>query len=244
MPEQLPLTELLNRFLAGPVTSILRSLHVEPKYPQAPISNPVAMEILVAALLIVMFLIVRSRLSVDKPGGMQHIFEGLNGFIEGQSREIIGHHSEGFTPFLSALFVFILVCNLIGLVPGFEAPTAVPSVPLGCAICAFIYYNAQGIKKQGIGHYAAHFAGPMPALAPLMIPIEIISHLARVMSLTIRLFANMFAGDMVTLVFFSLMPIGIPVIFMGLHIGVAFIQTYIFVLLATVYIGEATAHEH
>src|SRR3954466_12124694 len=145
--EQLPLTELLNRFLAGPVTTVLRSLHVEPKYPQAPISNPVAMEILVAALLIVMFLIVRSRLSVDKPGGMQHIFEGLNGFIEGQSREIIGHHSEGFTPFLSALFVFILVCNLIGLVPGFEAPTAVPSVPLGCAICAFIYYNAQGIKK-------------------------------------------------------------------------------------------------
>jgi F-type H+-transporting ATPase subunit a len=244
MPEQLPFTELLNRFLAGPVTSILRSLHIEPKYPQAPITNPVAMEILVAGLLIVMFLIVRSRLSVDNPGGTQHIFEGLNGFIEGQSREIIGHHSEGFTPFLSALFVFILVCNLIGLVPGFEAPTAVPSVPLGCAICAFIYYNAQGIKKQGPLKYAAHFAGPMPALAPLMIPIEIISHLARVMSLTIRLFANMFAGDMVTLVFFSLVPLGVPVIFLGLHIGVSLLQAYIFVLLTTVYLAGAVATEH
>ena len=242
--EQLPFTELLNRFLAGPVTSLMRALHVEPKFPQAPISNAVAMELLVAAVLILLFLIVRSSLSVDKPSGLQHVFEGLNGFIEGQSREIIGHHSEAFTPFLSTLFIFILICNLIGLIPGFEAPTAVPSVPLGCAICAFIYYNAMGIKRQGPLHYAKHFAGPMPALAPLMIPIEIISHLARVMSLTIRLFANMFAGDMVTLVFFSLVPLGVPVIFLGLHIGVSLLQAYIFVLLTTVYLAGAVATEH
>ena len=84
----------------------------------------------------------------------------------------------------------------------------------------------------------------MPILAPLMVPIELISHLARVMSLTIRLFANMFAGDMVTLVFFSLVPIGIPVAFLGLHIGVSLLQTYIFVLLTTVYLSEAVAEEH
>ncbi len=244
MPEQLPFTALLNKLLAGPVTALLRALHIEPPYPQAPINNAVAMEILVAAVLILLFVMVRSRLSVDKPGALQHIFEGLNGFIEGQSREIIGHHSEGFTPFLSALFIFILLCNLIGLVPGFEAPTAVPSVPLGCAICAFIYYNAQGIKKQGPLRYAAHFAGPMPVLAPLMIPIEIISHLARVMSLTIRLFANMFAGDMVTLVFFSLVPLVVPVAFLALHIGVSLLQAYIFVLLTTVYLAGAVATEH
>ena len=244
MPEQLTFTELLNRALAGPVTALMRALHLPPKYPQAPISNAVAMEILVALLLIILFLIVRSRLSADNPGGLQHIFEGLNGFIQGQSNEIIGHHSEPFTPFLSALFVFILICNLIGLVPGFEAPTAVPSVPLGCAICAFIYYNAWGVRRQGPLHYAAHFAGPMPALAPLMIPIEIISHLARVMSLTIRLFANMFAGDMVTLVFFSLVPLGVPVLFLGLHIGVSLLQAYIFVLLTTVYLAGAVATEH
>jgi F-type H+-transporting ATPase subunit a len=120
----------------------------------------------------------------------------------------------------------------------------VPSVPLGCAICAFFYYHLQGVRRQGVFHYLKHFAGPMPALAPLMIPIELVSHLARVMSLTIRLFANMFAGDMVTLVFISLIPIGVPIIFLGLHIGVSFLQAYIFVLLTTVYLSGAVATEH
>ena len=78
----------------------------------------------------------------------------------------------------------------------------------------------------------------------LLFPIEVFSHLARVLSLTVRLFANMFAGEMVTLVFFSLVPLGLPIVFEGLHVGVSFIQTYIFVLLACVYLGEATAHEH
>jgi F-type H+-transporting ATPase subunit a len=172
------------------------------------------------------------------------VAEGLHNFIQGQSNEIIGHHSEPYTPFLVSLFSFVLIANLIGLVPGFESPTATPAVPLGLAICAFLYYNAKGLQKQGPLHYAAHFAGPMPALAPLMIPIEIVSHLARVMSLTIRLFANMFAGDMVTLVFFSLVPIGIPVIFLGLHIGVSLLQAYIFALLTTVYLAGAVAEEH
>ena len=116
-------------------------------------------------------------------------------------------------------------------------------MPLGCAITAFVYYQAQGFKHAGIG-YLKHFAGPMPVLAPLMVPIEIISHLARVLSLTIRLFANMFAGDMVTLVFISLVPIGVPILFLGLHIGVSFLQTYIFVLLTTVYLQGAVAEEH
>jgi F-type H+-transporting ATPase subunit a len=193
---------------------------------------------------VLVFLLVRARLSVDKPGGLQHMFEGIHGFITGQSREIIGHHSEGFTAFLVTLFIYILGCNLIGLIPAFESPTAVPTVPLGCAICAFVYYNLQGVKAQGGLNYAKHFAGPMPALAPLMIPIEIISHLARMLSLTIRLFANMFAGDMVTLVFFSLVPLGVPIIFLGLHIGVSLLQAYIFVLLTTVYLSGAVAHEH
>ena len=166
------------------------------------------------------------------------IRDSVEGFIQAQSDEIIGHPSEGYTPFLAALFFFILFCNLIGVIPGFESPTAVPIVPLGCAICAFVYYQVQGFKHSGIG-YLKHFAGPMPALALLMVPIELISHLARVLSLTIRLFANMFAGDMVTLVFFSLVPIGVPIVFMGLHIGVSLLQTYIFVLLTTVYLQGA-----
>jgi F-type H+-transporting ATPase subunit a len=243
MPEQLWFTAILNHALAGPVTATLRALHIEPTFPQAPITNSVAMEFLVFIFLVIFFVVVRSRLSVDNPGALQHIVEGAHGFIEGQSNEIIGHHSEQYTPFLMALGFFILICNLIGLIPGFESPTAVKYVPLGCAICAFFYYQAQGFKHAG-PKYIMHFFGPMPALAPLMFPIEIISHLARVLSLTIRLYANMFAGDMVTLVFISLVPIGVPIVFLGLHIGVSFLQTYIFILLTTVYLAGAVAEEH
>jgi F-type H+-transporting ATPase subunit a len=243
MPEQLWFTEVLNRLFASPVTSLLRALHIEPRYPTAPIPNSFAMEVLVFSWLLILFLLVRSRLSVDRPSSLQHAFEGVEGFIQGQSEEIIGHHSEGYTAFLASLCFFILFCNLIGVIPGFESPTAVPIVPLGCAICAFVYYQTQGFKHGGIG-YLKQFAGPVPALSPLMIPIELISHLARVLSLTIRLTANMLAGDLVTLVFFSLIPIGIPILFLGLHIGVSLLQTYIFILLTTVYLQGAVSEEH
>jgi F-type H+-transporting ATPase subunit a len=243
MPEQLWFTQILNHAFAAPIDSLLRVFGVHPEYPQAPITNAVAMEVLVFAFLVLVFALVRSRLSVDNPGGLQHVFEGLHGFIIGQSDEIIGHHSEGFTPFLVALGLFILICNLLGLIPGFESPTAVPVVPLGCAIAAFFYYQTQGFRRHGIS-YVKHFAGPFWWLAPIMVPIEIISHLARVLSLTVRLFANMFAGDMVTLVFFSLIPIGVPILFLGLHIFVSFLQAYIFVLLTTVYLQGAAAEEH
>ncbi len=243
MPEQLWVTEILNHLFAAPVVWLLRHLSIEPKYPAAPIPNSLAMELLVFAFLLILFLLVRSRLSVESPGGLQHSFEVVEGLIQNQSNEIIGHHSEAYTPFLTTLAFFILFCNLIGVIPGFESPTAVAIVPLGCALCAFTYYQFQGFKHAGIS-YLKHFAGPMPALAPLMIPIELISHLARVLSLTIRLFANMFAGDMVTLVFFSLVPIGVPILFLGLHVGVSLLQTYIFVLLTTVYLQGAVADEH
>jgi F-type H+-transporting ATPase subunit a len=243
MPEQLWFTEILNHLFASPVTGLLRALHIDPKYPQAPITNAVAMQLLVFLFLIVMFTLVRSRLSVDNPGALQHVFEGAHGFVEGQSQEIVGPHSEHFTPFLVTLAFFILTCNLLGLVPGFESPTAVPVVPLGCAVCAFVYYQSQGFRHHGIA-YLKHFMGPMWWLAIIMVPIEIISHLARMLSLTVRLYANMFAGDMVTMVFFSLVPIGVPVIFLGLHIGVSLLQTYIFVLLTMVYLSGAVAEEH
>ena len=243
MSEQLPFTEFLNRLFGGAANVLLDALRVRHDV-AAPITNYVAMQILVVALLILVFAIVRARLSVDKPGGLQHMFEGLEGFISGQSHEIIGHHSEGFTPFLVALGVFILTSNLLGLVPAFEAPTATPSVPLGCAIVAFFYYNFQGIKRQGGLAYAKHFMGPMWWLAPLMFPIEIISHLARPLSLTVRLYANMFAGEQVTLVFLKLTYFIGPVIFMGLHVFVGVIQAYIFMLLAMVYVGGAVAHDH
>ena len=239
---QLPFTELLNRIFGGVANALLNALHIHHNA-AAPINNAVAMQILVFLLLLMVFAFLRARISVDKPGALQHVFEGITEFINGQSREIIGHDYKPYTPYLVTLGLFILTSNLVGLVPSLEAPTAVPVVPLGCAVVTWIYYHTQGIRSHGPA-YVKHFMGPVWWLAPLLLPIEFFSHLARMLSLTVRLYANMFAGDMVTLVFFSLVPIGVPVIFMGLHIGVSFIQTYIFVLLATVYIGEATAHEH
>jgi len=241
---QLWITALLNKYFAGVANAILGLFHLHAEHPEAPITNYFAMQILVFVLLVIAFAIVRSRLSVDDPGILQHMMEGIDGFVAKQGQEVIGHGYEAYTAYLTTLGIFILVCCLIGVIPGFESPTAIPSVPLGCALVTWFYYHLQGFRQNGIIGYIKHFAGPVPAIAFLLFPIEIFSHLARIMSLTIRLFANMFAGDMVTLVFLSLFPIAIPVVFLLLHIGVSFIQTYIFVLLATVYIGEAVAHEH
>jgi F-type H+-transporting ATPase subunit a len=252
MPEQLWFTHILNQLFAGPVTAFLRMLHIEPKHPSAPITNSFSMELLVFIFLIVIFLLLRSRLSVESPGALQHAFEGIEGFVVGQSREIIGHHVEHYIPFFAILFIFILICNLIGLIPGFESPTGVPAVPLGCAICAFVYYHTQGFKHAG-PKYLLHFFGPpmegMPLvarvlLAMLMLPIELISHFARLLSLTVRLWANIFAGDLITLVFFSMIPIGVPILFSGLHILVAVLQAYVFMLLAIIYVSGAVAEEH
>jgi F-type H+-transporting ATPase subunit a len=252
MPEQLWFTQILNRLFAGPVTALLLHIGITPKHSQAPITNSFAMELLVFFFLLTAFLMLRARLSVDSPGGLQHAFEGIEGFVLGQSHEIIGHHSEPYTPFFAIVFIFILICNLIGLIPGFESPTGVPVVPLGCAICAFLYYHAQGFKHAG-AKYLLHFFGPpmegMPLiarvlLAALMLPIEIVSHFARLLSLTVRLWANIFAGDLITLVFFSMIPIGVPIIFSGLHIVVAVLQAYVFMLLSIIYVSGAVAEEH
>jgi F-type H+-transporting ATPase subunit a len=241
---QLPFTHFLNGVLAGPVDSLLNAVGRPAADPAAPISNWFAMEVLVVSGLIVFFLLVRMRLSAENPGGFQHMAELLNEFIGGQSEEIIGHHSEKYTPFLASLFLFILIANLLGLVPTLASPTANPAVPLGLAIAAWFYYHLNGVIKQGPWKYFLHFFGPVWWLGPLMFPIEIVSHFARALSLTIRLYANIFAGDMVTLVFFSLVPVAIPVVFLGLHIFVSGLQAYIFVLLTTVYLAGAVAEEH
>jgi F-type H+-transporting ATPase subunit a len=250
--EQLAFTALLNRLFGAPVLALLQALHIHPKNPALPITNSFAMELLVVLLLTMFFIAVRTRLSVERPGGLQHTMEGIYEFVNNLASETISHHPEKFVPYLTALGLFILSCNLIGLVPGLESPTAVPVVPLGCALLTWFYYHYQGVRANGPVGYLKHFMGPqegMPLavrlfLPILLFPIELFSHAARVLSLTVRLFANMFAGEMVTLVFFSLIPLGIPIVFEGLHVGVSFIQTYIFVLLACVYLGEATAHEH
>jgi len=201
------------------------------------------MQIVVFLVLILFFVAVRASLSVEKPSTVQHMMESVYEFMDAQSGEIIGHENKRYLSYLITLGLFILCCNLLGLIPFFETPTGVPVVPLGCAVVTWFFYQMHGLRANGVG-YIKHFMGPVWWLAPLMFVIEVCSHLARMLSLTIRLFANMFAGDMVTLVFFSLVPVGLPVLFLGLHFGVSLIQTFIFVLLAMVYLGEATAHEH
>ena len=201
------------------------------------------MQILVFVVLLVFFLAIRASLSVENPNTLQHLMESVYDMMDEQSEEIIGHDNRRYLSYLITLGLFILFCNLIGLIPFFETPTGVPVVPLGCALVTWFLYHFHGVRTNGPG-YIKHFLGPVWWLAPLMLVIEICSHLARIMSLTIRLLANMFASDMVILVFFSLVPIGLPVIFLGLHFGVSLIQTYIFLLLAMVYLGEATEQEH
>lgn len=246
MQEQLWITELLNKVLGGPVNAILQALPpaFHPNNPAAPISNSVAMEFLVVGILIAFFLIVRSNLSVDKPGKAQHLAEMFNEFISNQGEEIIGHGSETFTPFLASIFLFILVGNLIGLVPTLESPTGEVTATLGLALVTFIYYNAHGLRAQGLWGYFKHFWGPVWWLGWFILPIELISHLARVMSLSVRLYANIFAGDMVTTMFFTMLPVGLPVIFLLLHVAVSLLQAYIFTLLTTIYLQGAVSHEH
>jgi F-type H+-transporting ATPase subunit a len=243
MPVELPFTALLNHYFAGVANAVLALLHVHPKYPQRPIDNVFAMEFLVFLVLLAFFALVRVTLSVEKPGPPQHIAEMLHGMVSEQAESIIGQDFERFVPFVTVVFVFILLSNLLGLLPGFISPTAKAWVPLGIATLTFLYYHYQGVRANGFG-YVKQFLGPVWWLAWLMLPIEIISHLARVLSLTVRLYANMFAGDLVTLAFFSLVPLLVPVVFLGLHLGVSVIQAYVFMLLAMIYLGQATAHEH
>lgn len=243
MPHQLWFTELLNHYLGGLVTAMLRLVGMEPQYPSAPIANTVAMELLVFAVLVVFFVLIRMRLSVENPGGMQHTIEILQDYISTQASEIIGHDYQRYVPFVMAIGYFILVSNLIGVIPGFESPTADVVVPLGCALCTWLYYHFHGIRQHKAS-YIKQFLGPVWWLAPFMLLVEVISHLARIMSLTVRLFANLFAGDMITLAFFSLAPILVPVLFLGLHLGVSFMQTFIFVMLTMVYLGSAVGEEH
>jgi F-type H+-transporting ATPase subunit a len=243
MPTQLLFTRILNANFAAPVDALLRAVHVQPAMPKAPISNAFAMELLVFFILLAYFIAVRATLSIERPNPVQHLAETVHGFVSDQSESIIGHGFERFLSFLTVLGMFILLCNLLGLVPGLESPTADVVVPLGCAILTFVYYHYQGIRVHGFA-YIKQFIGPVWWMSWLLLPVEVISHFARVLSLTVRLYANMFAGDLVTLAFFSLIPIGIPLIFIFLHLGVAVVQSYVFILLAMSYLSLAVAEEH
>lgn len=243
MPTQTLFAQFLNAHFAAPVDQLLAVVHVYPAHPSAPITDAFAMELLVSAVLLLYFVAVRLTLSVEKPKTVQHLAEAVNEFVAEQGESIIGHGYESFLSFLIVLFIFILLCNLIGLIPGLESPTASIVVPLGCALLTFFYYHYHGIRVHGF-RYIKQFLGPIWILSPLMLLIEIVSHLARALSLTVRLYANIFAGDLVTLAFFSLIPIGIPLIFLSLHVMVSVVQAFLFMALAMSYLSLAVSEEH
>ncbi len=237
------LTHLLNQLFGAPVLALLLKLGIHPEHPAAPIDNTLTLELIVVLLLLSFFLLVRFTLSVEKPGNAQHLAEMVHGFVYDQADAVIGHGYEPHLPFVTTILLFILCCNLFGLLPGVPTPTANPVVPLGVALLTWLYFNFYGVLAKGPIGYLKHFMGPIWWISPLLFPIEIFSNLIRVMSLTIRLYANMFASDLLSLVFFSLIPIGVPLAFLGLHFGVAVIQSYVFMLLAMIYLSEAIAHE-
>lgn len=240
--DEIWLTKIFNDHLAGLGNLFLSVVGMAPE--PRPWANFMTMQILAVAVIVVLAAALRARLSVDRPGKLQHSFELIYEFVAGQAEDQMGHGASKYLAVFATIFIFVLVCNLLGLIPGFEAPTMNASVPAGCAIAVFLYYNLVGVQSNGVGKYAAHFAGPVWWLAPLMIPIEIVSHLARPLSLTIRLYANMFAGEKLTLVFVSLTYLVVPAAFMGLHLFVALLQAYIFMLLTVIYVAGATAHDH
>jgi F-type H+-transporting ATPase subunit a len=242
MPEsELFITKFFNDYLAAPGNAVLSLVgkHAEAR----PWADFIVMQLLVVASLMLLFALLRPRLSADKPGKFQQIFELLYEFVRDQAEDQVGHTAHLYVAFFGVILLYVLSSNLIGLIPCFESPTMNASVTAGCALSTFAYYNLKGLQVNGI-RYLGHFAGPLWWLAPLMFPIEIISHLARILSLTVRLYANIFAGEQVTMVFLGLTKFGPPVIFMGLHIFVGVVQSYIFMLLAMVYVGGAVAHEH
>lgn len=243
MPLEHFIAHYLNLLLAGPVTYLMVLSGNPPADPSAPINGVFAMEIVSFLILLIFFILVRVTLKVEKPGTIQQLAEMLEEFVAGQAEPIIGAKYRRYLGLLVAILLFVLVNNLFGLVPDVDTPTASPVVPLGLAVLVFIYYHWQGLKANK-HRYVKQFLGPVWWLAPFMFVIEIVSHCARVLSLTIRLFANMLASDLLILIFFSMFPLLVPLPFIGLHLAESLIQAYVFMLLAAIYVGQAIAHDH
>jgi F-type H+-transporting ATPase subunit a len=269
------LTNWLNHLLGPLALQLLHSLGIQPTDYDHPIPEYVVMSLVVLVLGTILAVILRSQLSVDRPGLLQQTAEGLltnsMGFgIKDLLEENVSHSAAKYIPFLGTISIFVLLSNLLSIFPEFSSPTVSPIVPLACASLVFIYFNWQGIRHHGPVGYLLSFAGfPKNVgdslLAVLLFPVEIISTLARLLSLTVRLWANIFASDLIYVIFLGLMlgpfqwawskspvlgaaigvfPLAIPVLFIGLHIFVSVIQAYIFTVLPAIYVGLAVADEH
>ena len=264
------LTVLVNKLFGGAATALLAAVHVHPNNPAYPIPSFVAGSFAVCVLAGIFFLWLRPRISVDHPGATQQVLEGfLTNSMGVGIRDLlddnIDHDARRYLPMVGTISFFILFANAISLIPAFESPTAHPSVPLACAFLTFGYYNLAGLRHHGPVGYAKHFAGPVWWLSFLIFPVEIISHTARLLSLTVRLWANIFASELIYMIFLGLfivpalsvghthpalgillgvLPAALPVAFILLHLFVAVVQAFVFTILPALYIGMATAEEH
>ncbi len=195
------------------------------------------------AVILGLALIARFSLKKSAPTGIQNFFEVVVGGLEDFIEDIMGPEGKHYFALIASLFLFILVCNLQGLIPGFDSPTANLNTTLALALVSFTATHYIGVRRHGIG-YIKHFFGPMWALAPIMFIIEVISHLARVMSLSFRLFGNMVAKHKLLLVLALLAPYIAPVPILGLGLLVSFVQAGVFTLLTMLYLSGSIEEAH
>jgi F-type H+-transporting ATPase subunit a len=208
---------------------------------------------LIAAIMIALLLVVlslatvgsrkTSEMVIPEPRfTLRNLFELLIGFLVGIAEDILGHHARKYLPLLATCFMFILFMNLLGLIPGFTPPTDKMNITVGLAVIIFLSTHYFGLREHGL-KYLKHFMGPVWWMAPIMLPIEIVSHLARPLSLSLRLFGNITGDHMVVAIFLGLVPLVVPSIFYGLGVFVSFMQAFIFTVLSMIYISGAVAHE-
>ncbi len=207
------------------------------------VPDHVIMALLVLVLCSIIFPLLSRNIRPDNPGNVQQFLELIVGGLKELLNDIVGPHSERFLYVVGGFAVFIFISNIFGLFFFLQPPTGNVNTTFGLGLAAFLYYNFQGIRAQGLGHYLAHFAGPIWWLAPLMFPIEVIGHFARILSLGMRLFGNIFGEHTATGIFMGMLPFVVPWPMMGLGIFGAFLQTFVFIMLTMVYIGGAVATE-
>ncbi|HXT30637.1 MAG TPA: F0F1 ATP synthase subunit A [Vicinamibacterales bacterium] len=240
------IVEAVNAVLGKPVAALLGALGFHVEGPDV-IPPHIVMTMLIVAVITVVCLIMKSRLSVDRPGKFQILLEDGVLAVRGLLREWIGPEGDQYLPLIATFGLFILLANYSGLVPGLVAPTSNINVTVGCAITTWVFYHFQGLRKQGVVNYLKHFAVPPGApvwMAPLMLVIEVISHTSRLLSLSLRLFGNIFGEELVIVILGSIIPfiVPLPMMFLGLITGG--LQAFIFVLLSIIYLQAAVAVEH
>jgi len=236
------IVELFNRAFGKPILAVLGLLGIHPKNTQNPVPDYIVMCIIVALFLMLLLGLSARKLS-RIPSTRQSVLELIIETFENLLADVIGEEGRKYSPMIGSIGLFILTANLLGLVPGFMSPTSKLNVTAGCAVSVFVYYHWQGMRAQGVFRYLKHFTGPIPALAPLLFPIEVISHFSRPVSLSLRLFGNIFAEELLIIIIASIVPFVLPLPFMAVAIFTAVIQAFVFVLLACIYIGGAVAHE-